>query len=77
MVSREEEPPHTSHQREREREIWVGDERKIERQGGREKDRNRDKLGKKEGERGRLEVKERKIERETEAGERERERVKH
>ena len=49
----------------------MGEERKIERQGGREKDRNRDKLGKKEGERGRLEVKERKIERETEAGERE------
>ena len=35
----------------KEREIWVGEERKIERQGGREKDRNRDKLGKKEGER--------------------------
>ena len=47
-----------------EREIWVGEERKIERQGGREKDRNRDKLGEKEGERGSLEVKERKIERE-------------
>ena len=59
---------------EREREIWVGEERKIERQGGREKDRNGNKLGKKEGERDRLEVKERKIERETEAGERERER---
>ena len=36
-----------------------GRRRKIERQGGREKDRNRDKLGKKEGERDRLEVKER------------------
>ena len=37
----------------------MGEERKIERQGVREKDRNRDKLGKKEGARDRLEVKER------------------
>ena len=50
-----------------------GRRRKIERQGGREKDRNRDKLGKKEGER--QVGSERKMQRETEAGERER--VKH
>ena len=30
----------------------MAEERKIETQGGREKDRNRDKLGKKEGEAG-------------------------
>ena len=51
----------------------MGGRREKDRETRWEKDRNRDKLGKKEGERGRLEVKERKIERETEAGERERE----